>query len=191
MVVRWNDDKGFGFIAPRGGGKDVFVHIKSFPSTLRRPKVGDPASFVPSLDDKGRLRTDDAIFLSSDTSAGSRVLQRAVPAIAFGVLFIALLCFAANGSWLPFFVPFVYFGASLVAYLMYTFDKSAASTNTWRISEESLHITSLVGGWPGALVGQAVHRHKTKKQSFRAVFWLTVVANCAGLAVVAFMTRAA
>jgi len=38
-----------------------------------------------------------------------------------------------------------------------------------------------VGGWPGALIAQQTLRHKSRKESFRAVFWVTVVLNCAVL----------
>ena len=40
----------------------------------------------------------------------------------------------------------------------------------------------LVGGWPGALVARRVFRHKTTKQPFRTIFWVTVIANCVALA---------
>ena len=36
----------------------------------------------------------------------------------------------------------------------------------------------LFGGWPGALLGQRVFRHKTKKAEFQFVFWVSVLVNC-------------
>lgn len=71
---------------------------------------------------------------------------------------------------------------SLVTFATYGADKSAAVKGTWRTSESTLHLLALVGGWPGALAGQKVFRHKTRKQPFRTIFWFTVIANCAALA---------
>ena len=75
---------------------------------------------------------------------------------------------------------------SAAAFIMYGMDKSAAEKGARRISESTLHLVSLAGGWPGALAGQKVFRHKTKKQPFRRIFWITVVANSAALAWVVF-----
>jgi uncharacterized membrane protein YsdA (DUF1294 family) len=88
---------------------------------------------------------------------------------------------AARGS-LPLAVPIVYAAASVTAAIVYAADKSAARRNQWRTPERTLHLLALVGGWPGALVAQAVFRHKTRKMSFRLVFWMTVVLNCGALA---------
>lgn len=46
-----------------------------------------------------------------------------------------------------------------------------------RTQESTLHGLSLIGGWPGALIAQQSLRHKTRKEEFRFVFWLTVVIN--------------
>lgn len=72
-----------------------------------------------------------------------------------------------------------YFVASLVTFVFYALDKNAAGKGAWRIPEAHLHLLALIGGWPGALAAQRVLRHKTKKQKFRFVFWLTVAINCA------------
>ena len=67
---------------------------------------------------------------------------------------------------------------SMFTFVVYAVDKSSARNRTRRISESTLHLLSLTGGWPGALVAQQVLRHKTRKQSFRFVFWITVILNC-------------
>lgn len=51
-----------------------------------------------------------------------------------------------------------------------------------RIRERTLHLLSIAGGWPGALIGQQWLRHKSVKASFRRVFWLTVLLNVVAFA---------
>ena len=71
-----------------------------------------------------------------------------------------------------------YYGAaSLLVFLLYGFDKMAAIRGWRRLREDTLHLFALLGGWPGAYVGQKLFRHKTRKQPFRTVFWITVVLN--------------
>ena len=79
-------------------------------------------------------------------------------------------------------MPIVYGAASAAAVIVYAADKSAARRDDWRTPERTLHLLALVGGWPGALVAQTVFRHKTRKVSFRIMFWATVALNCAALA---------
>jgi uncharacterized membrane protein YsdA (DUF1294 family) len=71
---------------------------------------------------------------------------------------------------------------SLLAYIAYAVDKKAAIKNRRRISEKSLHLLGVLGGWPGAILAQQKLRHKTQKTAFQVTFWLTVVVNlvCAG-----------
>jgi len=75
-----------------------------------------------------------------------------------------------------------YIVASAITFGVYAVDKSAARRGTWRTPESTLHLLSVVGGWPGALIAQRVLRHKSQKGSFRALFWATVAVNCATVA---------
>lgn len=70
-----------------------------------------------------------------------------------------------------------YIALSAITFILYAVDKSAARNNKHRIPERTLHLMSLLGGWPGALLAQQIFRHKTKKQPFRVVFWMTVIVN--------------
>lgn len=67
--------------------------------------------------------------------------------------------------------------ACIVNYMAYAADKHFAQNNRWRIPETNLHLLELLGGWPGALVAQRALRRKTRKTSYRIVFWMMVVPN--------------
>ncbi len=54
-TVKWfNDEKGFGFITPDGGGDDLFVHFKAIESDgFKSLKEGQKVSFVAEKGQKG------------------------------------------------------------------------------------------------------------------------------------------
>ena len=72
-----------------------------------------------------------------------------------------------------------YLVIGLVTFFVYAKDKRAAINGNWRVPEKTLHVFSVAGGWLGALIAQDKLRHKTQKQPFRAIYWLTVVINVA------------
>ena len=82
---------------------------------------------------------------------------------------------------LPLGIMMLYLAASVAAAIVYRVDKSAAQTGRWRTAESTLHVLSLIGGWPGALVAQHMLRHKSRKVSFRVAFLATVALNCGAL----------
>ncbi|CAM4147243.1 Cold-shock DNA-binding domain protein [Shewanella aquimarina] len=91
-------------------------------------------------------------------------------------LFIGLLL-ASLLQRLPIAVFIYYVVISLITFTSYAIDKRAARQDTWRIKESRLHWLSLLGGWPGAMLGQQHLRHKSSKRAFRLVLWLTVIIN--------------
>ena len=68
-------------------------------------------------------------------------------------------------------------GINLIAFLAFGWDKRQAERDGSRIAERTLIGLALFGGALGALIGQQVFRHKTKKQPFRTLLWLAAVIN--------------
>jgi uncharacterized membrane protein YsdA (DUF1294 family) len=95
----------------------------------------------------------------------------------FAAVFLAFVAGVVATGKLPFVVLIAYLMASCVAYLAYVFDKAASLKGRWRTPESTLHLFSLVGGWPGAMLAQRTLRHKTQKQSFQVMYWATVALN--------------
>lgn len=59
-LVRWIDDKGFGFIKPDNGKNDIFIHISALRGMGRKPIVGDVIHYEISLDASGKTRAINA-----------------------------------------------------------------------------------------------------------------------------------
>jgi uncharacterized membrane protein YsdA (DUF1294 family) len=70
---------------------------------------------------------------------------------------------------------------SLLTFVLYGIDKRNAIKELWRISEKTLQVFALLGGWPGALLAQQAFRHKTQKRSFIFVLWLAIFINVVAL----------
>lgn len=179
-ITRWQDDQGFGFITPNGGGAQVFVHIKAFSNRRRRPVGNEIVTYELQLDQKGRARAGNVAFVDERAfvAAPSGGASGWFVLLLFFVGFVGVLVVSGK---LPGQVLGLYLAASLMAFAFYAWDKSAAEKGHWRSKESTLHLLALAGGWPGALLAQKVLRHKSSKQSFLAVFWITVVLNCAAL----------
>lgn len=180
-ITSWNDAKGFGFITPKGGGAKVFCHANAFANRGRRPGIGDAVTYKVGKDAHGRVRATRATLARVN---GRRPTTRSSVGVLswVGLVFVVAVGVSALLGNIPAGFWYGYVAMSIITFIVYTIDKSAAQFGRWRIREATLHILALGGGWPGAAAAQQVLRHKSRKRSFRVVFWLTVVLNAAALA---------
>lgn len=197
VLRSWNGNKGFGFI--RADNSDYFVHISSVRGE-HRPQQGETVYFVAGKDEKGRLQAQH--MRSAEMSIDGSVIRRKPSTAAQTnksahrqerhasvnlkktlTLLIVACAIPAIGAWQAFahsavlWPLLLYVCMSLFSILQYWCDKHNAQTGQWRISEKQLHVVEMLGGWPGALLAQQLLRHKTKKASYQAVFWLIVLVH--------------
>ncbi len=180
-ITTWKDDQGFGFITPNMGGEPVFVHIKAFANRQRRPAGSEIVTYEIASDTKGRLQARNVAYVSERRAAPRRSSGPSRLPLVLAALFLVFVAFIGLTARVPLGLLGLYAGASLVTFIAYAIDKSAAQSGRWRTQESTLHLLALIGGWPGALIAQNRLRHKSRKGSFLLVFWVTVLLNCGGL----------
>lgn len=57
-LIKWNDAKGFGFVALPQTRDELFVHISAFPRDGVRPRIGETISFEVRTAPDGRKRAE-------------------------------------------------------------------------------------------------------------------------------------
>lgn len=177
-ISNWNDDKGFGFVEQNGGGEQAFVHIKAFKSRFRRPSNSDVIIYELVHEDNNRVKAENIQF-TRDTSPlpKKQVNNHSVLRNYFTLLFVGGLFVSVIVGKLPLMLAGLYIIMSLITFVAYALDKSAAKNDRWRTKESTLHLFSFLGGWPGALLAQNKLRHKSSKKEFQRAYQVTVLLN--------------
>ncbi|MDX2370317.1 MAG: DUF1294 domain-containing protein [Colwellia sp.] len=179
-LIKWNPDRAFGFIAPNGGGEHVFIHKTALSNRKRTPKINDVITFSITKDNNGRYCASEATF-SGEKFKKKSANKVSKFSIYLSVLFLTGITTAYFMGQFPQIILLGYYCISVITIFAYAFDKSKAQRGAWRTSENTLHLFSFLGGWPGAAIAQQLLRHKSQKQAFRNVFWLTVAVNSSAL----------
>ncbi|MGX9727088.1 MAG: excalibur calcium-binding domain-containing protein [Candidatus Electronema sp. VV] len=95
-LVRWNEEKGFGFIQSENRGKDVFIHISALMNMSRRPVVGDIIFYRLHVEKDGKLKAVDAKIqgVPSILPTGRVNTRKSQSSFPYVLIFLAVVGFA-------------------------------------------------------------------------------------------------
>jgi cold shock CspA family protein len=99
----WKEDRGFGFISPDDGGKDIFIHISALKGTSRRPITGDVIYYQVAKDNRGKYKAINAyiegVEILEDKTESLLNNKKGIILMAFAVLIIvAVVAFFYAGN---------------------------------------------------------------------------------------------
>lgn len=111
-IKSWSDSKGYGFILPHSGGKQVFVHINAFSNRKRRPETDQVVTYDISTDKHGRPCAIKAT-LAGDRLQQNKKKNSGTISILFATIFISIVAVSALVDRLPPLIFAVYIGLSI------------------------------------------------------------------------------
>ena len=97
ILRSWNDDRGFGFIAPTQGGREVFVHVSAFRRDGTRPTVGETLTYELGRGKDGQPQAVKVVRTAVGVRLRSRTSPRTERRGGFGAKAVAIGLLVAIG----------------------------------------------------------------------------------------------
>lgn len=163
-----------------GGKGPRALAVQTADHSERAPGLSSSASRARQPAPPVGRRTSTAHSRPQQHPRHSRAPSPSAPAGPLWLLLPSWGALLAWGVWtgrLPLLVLPAALLLNLVTFFVYWLDKYAAQQGRWRTAENTLHLFSLLGGWPGAWFAQQLLRHKSSKASFRASYWASVAVH--------------
>jgi cold shock CspA family protein len=117
-LIRWNDERGFGFIQPAGEAEALFVHVSAFPRDDMRPCVGEKVSFEIDTRSDGKTQAVRVMRPGSASASGEPRQEYR------GWAAIAIKHRVAKGPWMVIGCLVVLLAVSVYAYVRHMANRS-------------------------------------------------------------------
>lgn len=96
QLIKWKDDRGFGFIQPVDESQEIFLHISELKDATRRPQVGDTIYYHAVASQDGKISACNAFILGARSKPTSpflnnKAISNAASIYPFPVLEVSLL----------------------------------------------------------------------------------------------------
>jgi len=100
VLKTWKEDRGFGFISPDDGGKDIFIHISALKGASRRPVTGDVIHYQVARDNRGKFKAVNAhiegVTMQEQKTAGFFRTREGITLIVLALVAIVAAVVALN-----------------------------------------------------------------------------------------------
>ena len=147
----WNDERGFGFIAPTHGGAELFIHISAFPRDGSRPTVGEVLTYELGRGSNGQPQAvkacRTAIGQPNDTPRGAKTRRRSRGPLA-SILVVALLVAAGAYGYSKYQQKTARYAAEAHAWVRLACKGQLLGRLSHPFIARLLHAGSLPGGQP-------------------------------------------
>ena len=169
-IASWNEETEVGTIKINNSDEEVFFHASELKGFISERFIGRSVLFQVGLSKNG---TRSAVNISVIRNP---IARRIKFNIYSSLLLLAPCLVVVLGLLREFYIPIVFYViATPLTYFAYKTDRSRAKKGTRRIPEFVLHLLELLGGWYGGFYAQKKLYHKTRKKTYKNIFWLIVI----------------